>query len=65
MRNFDNYIVCSDIRHQNILHLKQSQCPLCKQVELNSYYYDQCTELKVKYETLYKTALEFSPEILL
>ena len=51
--------------HIDIFHNVGVKCPLCDVLHLNRYYSAQSKELKGKYETLYKTALEFSPEILL
>lgn len=51
--------------HTGIFHNDGIKCPLCDALHLNLYYSAQAKELKGKYETLYKTALEFSPELLL
>ena len=59
-----NLELCQD-GHTDIFYNVGTKCPLCETLHLGLYYLSQSKELKGKYEALYQTALEFSPEILL
>jgi hypothetical protein len=62
---YSNFKICTSVKHQTILHDENVKCPLCINLDINKYLTNSSKELKIKYETLYSTALKFSPEILL